>query len=200
MVTSPGGCRQTLIRHRAGSSIGKLSSSATRSSSAALLKTSARRLPTGLLFLSLAQVSIVRAFRLCHGWKELGYARLSDHAREGFTAPHAGWVTSNRGVPRLFQTFSRLQSLSEVMLWVGCRGIRIRMCSGVQTFVPNVHPRRTGSVMVGGPGCPHAGVHREGGCQCELAADRMLSSFLMAMPGALWQRAHLRKPTDPDRL
>lgn len=34
----------------------------------------------------------------------------------------------------------------------------------------------------------------------ELAADRMLSSFLMAMPGALWQRAHLRKPTDPDRL
>ncbi|TDI46931.1 MAG: hypothetical protein E2P00_01835, partial [Acidobacteria bacterium] len=82
MATSVGGCRQTLIPHPAGAFLGTQPPLPTRSSSATRLDTTARQLRTALLSLSLPLASAARAFTRCRGWKELGYARLSDHARE----------------------------------------------------------------------------------------------------------------------
>lgn len=111
MATSPGGCRQTLIPHQAGAFVGKHASRPARVSSAARLDAAARQLRTALLFLSLPLASAARAFHRCRGWKDFGYARLSDHARERLDRS-ARWV---RDLAALSEAAERLPGLAAAL-------------------------------------------------------------------------------------
>ncbi|TDI47393.1 MAG: HNH endonuclease [Acidobacteria bacterium] len=111
MATSSGGCRQTLIAREVGDSAGVHPSRSARVSSSAHLDITARQLHMALLLLSLPLASAAHAFHRCRGWKEFGYARLSDHARERFDRS-ARWV---RDLAALSGAMERLPGLASAL-------------------------------------------------------------------------------------
>jgi len=105
MATSPGGCRQTLTVPPAGA----LPAAVSPHRTAALLDATARQLRTALLYLAVPLAAAAHALNICTGWKEFGYARLSDHARERY-GRSARWL---RDRADLHEALERLPGLGE---------------------------------------------------------------------------------------
>ena len=81
MATSSGGCRQTLTVSPAGAVV---TAAPPRRRSLASLDRPARQTHLALLYLAIPLAESAHALADCQGWKEFGYARLSDHARERY--------------------------------------------------------------------------------------------------------------------
>ena len=111
MATFSGGCRQTLQLHQAPALAGVPPAEPTHSAAAVRLDARARWLHLALLLLTRPLAAAARTFIDRCGWKEFGYARLSDHARERLDRS-AGWL---RDLAALDEAVERLPALAAAL-------------------------------------------------------------------------------------